>query len=184
LRYILIGSTITALATILSAQNASAQPAGEEISEVQSNEKDKKPRARKADGDAFVLGRIDVYGDRQAGGTSGQAVSQSVVSAEDVRGQNRNTLDDALRTVPGVESSNSGGQRNERMVYVRGFDRWRVPLSIDGVRIYLPADNRLDYGRFLTPDLAEIQVHKGYASVLNGPGGMGGQINLVTRKPS
>lgn len=184
MRYILIGSTITALATILSAQSASAQPAGEEISGVRSNEKDKKPRARKADEDVFVLGRIDVYGDRQAGGTSGQAVSQSVVSAEDVRGQNRNTLDDALRTVPGVESTNSGGQRNERMVYVRGFDRWRVPLSIDGVRIYLPADNRLDYGRFLTPDLAEIQVHKGYASVLNGPGGMGGQINLVTRKPT
>ncbi len=82
----------------------------------------------KADGDVFVLGRINVHGNRQAGRTSGQAVSQSVVSAEHVRGQNRNTLDDALRTVSGVESSNFGGQRNERMVYVRGFDRWQVPL--------------------------------------------------------
>ncbi|EXL10276.1 TonB-dependent receptor plug domain-containing protein [Aquamicrobium defluvii] len=66
-----------------------------------------------------------------------------MISAEDVRGQNRNTLDDALRTVPGVESSNFCGQHNERMVYVRGFDRWQVPLSIDGVRIYLSADNLL-----------------------------------------
>ncbi|MET3662670.1 TonB-dependent receptor plug domain-containing protein [Aquamicrobium ahrensii] len=184
MRYILIGLATTALATILSAQNGLAQTAENEISEARLNEKDKKPRAKKADEDVFVLGRINVYGDRQIGGTSGQAVSQSVVSAEDIRGQNRNTLDDALRTVPGVESSNFGGQRNERMVYIRGFDRWQAPLSIDGVRIYLPADNRLDYGRFLTPDLAEIQIHKGYVSVLDGPGGMGGAINLVTRKPT
>lgn len=116
--------------------------------------------------------------------TWGQTLSQSVVTSEDIRTQNRSTLDDALRTTPGVEVSNTGAARNERMVYVRGFDRWQVPLSIDGVRIYLPADNRLDYGRFLTPDLSEIQIHKGYASVLDGPGGMGGAINLVTRKPT
>lgn len=77
MRYILIGSTITALATILSAQSASAQPAGAEISGVQPNEKDKKPHARKADEDVFVLGRINVHGNRQAGRTSGQAVSQA-----------------------------------------------------------------------------------------------------------
>ncbi len=80
--------------------------------------------------------------------------------------------------------ANYGGRRNERDVFVRGFDRWRVPLTIDGVRIYLPADNRLDMNRFLTPDLAEIQIEKGYVSVLNGPGGMGGAINLVSRKPT
>ena len=67
---------------------------------------------------------------------------------------------------------------------MRGFDRFQVPLSIDGIRVYLPADNRLDYGRFLTPDIAEIQVAKGYASVLDGPGALGGAINLVTRKPT
>ena len=55
---------------------------------------------------------------------------------------------------------------------------------VDGVRIYLPADNRLDFRRFLTADIAEIQIQKGYASVLDGPGAMGGAINLVTRKPT
>jgi iron complex outermembrane receptor protein len=59
-----------------------------------------------------------------------------------------------------------------------------VPLYLDGVRIFLPADNRIDFNRFLTPDLAEIQFQKGYVSVLNGPGGLGGAINLVSRKPT
>ncbi|MCB2106785.1 MAG: TonB-dependent receptor [Rhodobacteraceae bacterium] len=92
-------------------------------------------------------------------------------------------LDSALDLIPGASASNSGGSRNERLFFVRGFDRFQVPLSIDGVRVYLPADNRLDAGFFLTSDLAEIQVQKGYVSVLDGPGGLGGAVNLVTRKP-
>ena len=159
---------------------ADTQQAAEEEQEAAQRQPRLKPAAVD---DAFVLGEITVRGATE-GGTSGQSPSQSIVTSHDVRTQNRNTLDDALRTVPGVQVSNTGGQRNERMIYVRGFERWQVPLSIDGVRIYLPADNRIDVGRFLTPDLAEIQVQKGYVSVLNGPGGMGGQINLVTRKPT
>src|SRR5262249_21745786 len=77
----------------------------------------------------------------------------------------------------------TNGRRNEANVFVRGFDRWQVPLMVDGVRIYLPADNRLDFARFLTADIAAVQVQKGYASVLDGPGAMGGAINLVTTKP-
>src|SRR5262249_53783877 len=45
------------------------------------------------------------------------------------------------------------------------------------------ADNRIDFSRFTTGDIAEIQIQKGYASVIDGPGGMGGVINLVSRKP-
>ncbi|MEF3367075.1 TonB-dependent receptor [Methylocystis sp. 9N] len=96
----------------------------------------------------------------------------------------RDTLDAAVNLAPGVNSQLVGGTRNEQNIYVRGFDRWQVPLTVDGVRVYLPADNRLDFSRFLTADIAEVQIAKGYVSVLDGPGGMGGQINLVTRKPS
>lgn len=129
----------------------------------------------------FVLGTIVLSGKADAD----QAVSTTTtVTAEEVLRTNRQTLDDAMRTQPGVSVGNTGGSRNERLIYVRGFDRIQVPLSVDGIRVYLPADNRLDFGRFLTPDLAEVQVQKGYVSVLNGPGAMGGAINLVTRKPS
>ncbi|RJL20600.1 TonB-dependent receptor plug domain-containing protein [Paracoccus siganidrum] len=128
----------------------------------------------------FVLGTIIVT----AEGEQGRGGTSSTVTGEEIARQNRVTLDDALRSVPGVAVGNTGGSRNERLVHVRGFDRFQVPVSIDGIRVYLPADNRLDYGRFLTPDLSEIQVQKGYVSVLNGPGGMGGAINLVTRQPS
>lgn len=132
------------------------------------------------DSSAFTLGQIIVTA-RPAQGT---AISGATVNSEAIYAFNRNSLDDAANLIPGVVASNSGGSRNERLLFVRGFDRFQVPLSIDGIRVYLPADNRLDYGRFLTPDIAEIQVAKGYPSVLDGPGALGGAVNLVTRKPT
>ncbi|MFA7604265.1 MAG: TonB-dependent receptor [Novosphingobium sp.] len=129
---------------------------------------------------AFTLGQIVVTGQPP----EGIAISGETLTGDAMAAFNRNSLDDAVNLMPGVAASNSGGSRNERLIFVRGFDRFQVPLSIDGIRVYLPADNRLDYGRFLTPDIAEVQVAKGYTSVLDGPGAMGGAINLVTRKPT
>ncbi|WP_157219699.1 TonB-dependent receptor plug domain-containing protein [Flavisphingomonas formosensis] len=133
-----------------------------------------------ADEKVFSLGQIVVTAPKQPDVT----VGGSTLSADAMYLFDRVTLDDAVNLIPGVNASNSGGSRNERLIFVRGFDRFQVPLSIDGIRVYLPADNRLDYGRFLTPDIAEIQVAKGYASVLDGPGALGGAVNLVTRKPA
>lgn len=120
---------------------------------------------------AFTLGQIDMIGG-------------STITNEAMWTFNKTNLKEAVEIAPGVTSHSAGGRRNEGDIFVRGFDRFRVPLSIDGVRVYLPADNRLDMNRFLTPDLAEIQIQKGYVSVLNGPGGMGGAINMVSRKPT
>ncbi len=96
----------------------------------------------------------------------------------------KTTLDQAMELAPGVSNSNSGGSRNEQLISVRGFNRWQVPLSIDGVRIYLPYDNRIDFSDFVTADISEVQIAKGYASVLDGPGADGGAINLVTKRPT
>jgi iron complex outermembrane receptor protein len=129
---------------------------------------------------AFSLGQIVVTAPQGAPLTIGS----STLSAAAIAAFDRVTLDDAVNLIPGVYSGSTGGTRNERLIYVRGFNRFEVPLSIDGIRVYLPADNRLDFGRFLTSDIAEVQVAKGYVSVLDGPDGMGGAINLVTRKPT
>lgn len=130
--------------------------------------------------DRFALGQIVVTAPR----SERPGIDSESLSAEAIYKFNRTALDDAVNLMPGVVAGNSGGTRNERLVFVRGFDRFQVPLSIDGIRVYLPADNRLDYGRFLTTDISEVQVAKGYASVLDGPGAMGGAINLVTRRPT
>jgi iron complex outermembrane receptor protein len=139
--------------------------------------------AAQAQDAVFGLGKLEEI--TVVGATPDKDVADDVVTLEDVWTFNRNTLDEAIKLVPGVTSTLDGnGRRNERGIFVRGFGRAQVPLSIDGIRIYLPADNRLDFNRFLTQDLAQIEVQKGYVSVLGGPGGMGGAVNLITRKPT
>lgn len=130
-------------------------------------------------GDTYTPGEITVYGHHEPS----MLIGSSTLSSEAMYIFNKTTLDQAINLIPGVNSANTGGSRNERTIMVRGFNRFQVPVLVDGIRIYLPADNRLDYGRFLTPDIAEIQIAKGYASVLDGPDAMGGMVNLVTRAP-
>lgn len=129
----------------------------------------------------FGLGQIETV--TVTGTATRMEMSTATIGNETAYTYHLTSLDRALNILPGVVSSNSGGSRNEQLLFVRGFDRFQVPLTIDGIRVYLPADNRLDFARFLTGDLAQIQVAKGYVSVLNGPGALGGTINLVTRKP-
>src|SRR5262245_10811520 len=131
-------------------------------------------------GHVFDMGKIVVVGSQD--GQTG--VGGAVLTSEQIWTFDRNSLDHAVNVLPGVVSTfDANGRRNESDIFVRGFGRWQVPLMLDGVRIYLPADNRLDFSRVLAADSAEGQSQKGYATVLDGPGGMGGAINLVTRTP-
>src|SRR5262245_33733578 len=131
--------------------------------------------------DRFDMGEIVVVGSPE--GQPG--VGGALLSREQIWNFDRASLEQAVNVVPGVVSTfDSNGRRNESDIFVRGFGRWQVPLTMDGIRIYLPADNRLDFTRFLTADIAAVQIQKGYASVLDGPGEMGGAINLITRKPT
>jgi hypothetical protein len=98
-------------------------------------------------------------------------IGGSTITNEAMWTFNKNSLDQAVGILPGVTMQNSGGSRNERDILVRGFDRFHVPLYMDGVRIYLPYDNRLDINRFLTPDLSEVQAQcrpTGRAGILPG----------------
>lgn len=131
----------------------------------------------------YDLGEIHVSAPTAPAEQTFDAFGGSTVSNKTMETYGKDSLDKAIDLVPGASSALTGNQRNETDVYIHGFDRWQIPLSIDGVPIYLPADDRLDFTRFLTDDISEVQVAKGYVSVLDGPGGMGGAINLVTRTP-
>jgi len=153
-------SLLVPLAALLAAAPAPAQPRG----------------------DVFAPGEIVVVRGLSDGAP---ALGATTITRQDLWTFDRLNLEQAANLAPGVNSQfDSNGRRNESDIFVRGFGRWQVPLLIDGVRIYLPADNRLDFTRFLTADVSEIQIRKGHASVIDGPGAVGGLINLVSRKPT
>jgi iron complex outermembrane recepter protein len=111
---------------------------------------------------------------------NGVSLGGDTVTQQKMQLLDRDTLDRAILLASGTSVSLVGA-RNETDVWIRGFDRWRVPLYQDGIPVYLPVDNRIDFSRFTTIDIAQVQISKGYASVIDGPGAMGGSINLVSR---
>ena len=122
------------------------------------------------------LQEVAIYGTRSKD-------SSNAIGAKKMDILNRMDAAHALNTLPGVSMANFGA-RNEATIFVRGFDLRQVPIFIDGVPVYVPYDGYVDLARFTTFDLAEINVSKGYSSVLYGPNTLGGAINLVSRKPT
>lgn len=100
-----------------------------------------------------------------------------------IRNINAVTAAKALDYLPGVSIQHITTNRNEAGIMIRGFSsRGQVPLYLDGIPIYVPYDGYVDFNRFLTSDLAQIDVSRGIASPLLGPNALGGSINMVTRE--
>jgi iron complex outermembrane receptor protein len=127
----------------------------------------------------FKMGEVTVP---VTGNLEALETASTKIDAEQIQLFNRETVASALEMLPGV--SLTLNSRNEQMLYVRGNDSRQVPVFVDGVPVYVPYDGEMDYGRFTTFDLSEIQVAKGFSSVLYGPNTLGGAINLVTRRPT
>jgi len=127
----------------------------------------------------FSLGKIEVSGksDKQ------QSPAITTVGSEEMLEFDRKTVAEAASLIPGVTISKVG-PRNESMVYVRGFDLKHAPIFLDGIPIYVPYDGYPDLGRFFTYDLSELNISKGFSSVLYGPNTMGGSINMISKRPT
>ena len=97
----------------------------------------------------------------------------NVVPQSLLRDQAVQSMQDALKMVPGVGLSHGDGQRDQ--VTIRGFSAI-ADQFVDGMR-----DDAL-YFRDLS-NIEQIEVLKGPASVLYGRGSSGGLINRITKKP-
>jgi iron complex outermembrane receptor protein len=106
------------------------------------------------------------------------------ITQEDIQLHDAANATKAMDLLPGVEIQHISGNRNEAAFMIRGFSsNGQVPLYLDGIPIYVPYDGYIDMSRFVTSDLAEIQVARGFSSPLLGPNALGGTVNLVTREP-
>jgi iron complex outermembrane recepter protein len=131
------------------------------------------------DDNVFNLGKIDVNATIDTQYSS----SVNIIDSQEIKDQNRKTIVEALDLIPGATIQNFGA-RNEQMIMIRGFDVKHAPLFIDGIPVAVPYDGYVDFSRFTTFDLSEIEVSKGLTSPLLGVNTFAGAINLVTKKPS
>jgi iron complex outermembrane receptor protein len=130
------------------------------------------------DANVFDLGVVQVT----AQGADAVQGTIEIVDQDEMRTFNKETVGKAVNMLPGVTVT-EGGPRNEQMIAIRGFDLRQVPVFVDGIPVYVSYDGYVDLGRFNTFDLSEINVSKGFTSVLYGPNTLGGAVNLISRKP-
>lgn len=129
--------------------------------------------------DTFTLGQVNVLNTPIE-----ESPFEQTVTADTIAQQNAENITDALENMSGVSTQFTGGGRNETSISIRGQDSKRVGLFIDGIPVYVPYDGFVDYDRFLSSDIAEIDVAKGYSSVAYGANTLGGVINIITKRPT
>ncbi|HUK33847.1 MAG TPA: TonB-dependent receptor, partial [Vicinamibacterales bacterium] len=137
---------------------------------------------KQSPGSPFHLGNITVA-------VSATAVAPSLVSDSidrtEIEQHDFLNIAKAFDYLPGVEIQHIAANRNEAGIMVRGFaTRGQIPFYLDGIPISVPYDGFVDFNRFMTDDLVQLQVDKGYTSPLIGPNALGGAINLVTNEPT
>lgn len=127
--------------------------------------------------DINTLGEVVVSGQGE-----GVQASETVhtVTAEDIRNSGALTLDRAITLLPGV-NVRTGGEGVPR-IDIRGFRTRHVVLLLDGIPMNSAFDQQFDPTVITTANIAEIKLTTGASSVLYGQGGLGGVINVITKK--
>ena len=101
----------------------------------------------------------------------------TVLSSQVLEQQNLVSLRDALSTVPGITfGAGEGGSGYGDSINLRGYSA-NADITIDGVR------DSAQYSRSDNFNIEQIEVTNGANSVTNGSGSVGGNINLVTKRP-
>ncbi|MEL4417189.1 TonB-dependent receptor [Shewanella algae] len=121
---------------------------------------------------------IVVHGER-ANATEVATTSWSI-SDDEIKALGAQSLDEVLKNVPGVYVR-YGGEGTPR-VDIRGFKTRHVTLLVNGVPANSADDGQFDPSVIPTSQISRVEVSVGPTSVLYGPGGAGGVINIITKR--
>ncbi|MFS1425491.1 TonB-dependent receptor plug domain-containing protein [Shewanella sp. 10N.286.48.B5] len=121
---------------------------------------------------------IVVHGER--GSVIESATTHWSLDEAEIKASGAQSLDQVLKNVPGIYVR-TGGQGTPR-VDIRGFKARHVIYLINGVPANDAEDGQFDPSLIPTSQIASVEVSVGPSSVLYGPGGAGGVINIITKQ--
>jgi vitamin B12 transporter len=108
--------------------------------------------------------------------------SISVISTEDIRAQQAETVLEALRNVPGLDIVQSGSRGTNTNVFIRGSESDHVLVLIDGVEVNSTTLGTFNFAHLTTENIERIEVLRGAGGTLYGSQAIGGVINIITKK--
>ncbi|WP_257605978.1 TonB-dependent receptor plug domain-containing protein [Ferrimonas balearica] len=129
-----------------------------------------------AEEQTFTLGEIVV----SEPNTVADVTLSNTLTAEQIERIGAKTAAEVLDFVPGVYVARN--VKGESSLTMQGFQQDRVLILLDGVPYYETNYGKLDLNQIPAAIIAKVEVTKGASSVLYGPNGMGGVVNIITHK--
>jgi outer membrane receptor for ferrienterochelin and colicins len=102
-----------------------------------------------------------------------------VIDRARIEASGATTMDDVLRSIPGLQVSPTQGGL---AVSMQGMDAEHTLILIDGRPLAGRVDGVVDLARISVNDVARVEILPGPASALYGSEALGGVVNIVTRR--
>ncbi|HET6387822.1 TonB-dependent receptor plug domain-containing protein [Hyphomicrobium sp.] len=111
------------------------------------------------------------------------ASSVTVITSKEIEAQQRRTLPDVLKSVPGLNIVQMGGPGGQTSIFMRGTNSNHTKVFIDGIDVSDPssANRSFNLGQMLTTDIERVEVLRGPQSGLYGADAVGGVISVYTK---
>ncbi len=132
-----------------------------------------------------VMQKIVVTATRTERNPDDVPASITIITKEDIKKQNIQTVDEALAQVPGAfDRRSKGWQDTLANVNLRGFpadNQKRTLVLLDGQNISTAYTNSVAWTSIPVENIERIEVIRGPFSALYGGSAMGGVINIITK---
>jgi outer membrane cobalamin receptor len=104
----------------------------------------------------------------------------SVITRSELETYQRNTIAEALRSVPGLSIARTGVEGAVTSLFSRGGESDFTAVAIDGVPVN-SFGGSFDFGHLAAGDVQRVEVVRGPQSALWSGGAIGGVINIITQ---
>ncbi|GAB4350138.1 MAG: TonB-dependent vitamin B12 receptor [Immundisolibacter sp.] len=125
---------------------------------------------------------INVTATRTAQSNVDTLASVTVIDRDEIERRQTQSVQEALRGVPGLSFSNNGGPGKATSVFLRGSESDHVLVLIDGIRIGSVTLGTAPFQDIPIDQVERIEVVRGPRSSLYGADAIGGVIQIFTRK--
>ncbi|MBU2538895.1 MAG: TonB-dependent receptor [Proteobacteria bacterium] len=110
--------------------------------------------------------------------------SVTVITAQEIETKQQLTVEEILKSVPGLTVVANGGLGTNTSVFIRGADAKNTLVLVDGIMFNDPSEaNRgANLANLTTDNIERIEIVRGPMSVLYGSNATAGVINIITKK--
>lgn len=105
-----------------------------------------------------------------------------VITEDDLKLYNYETVGDALRQIPGVEIQRSGSLGKLTDLRIRGSSTSQVQVLVDGMRVKSPTAGSFDFSDLSVDQIERIEIVRGPQSTIYGADAIGGVVHIITKR--